>query len=87
MPHAFIPPLMRSFTNGQESVEVDGESVADVINNLDQQFPGIREKLCQNDSLRPGISVSVGGSVATLGMLQRTAPDAEIHFLPAIGGG
>jgi len=87
MPRVFIPPLMRSLTNGEEAVEVDGANIAQVIENLEQRFPGMKERLCQAEGLRPGLSVAVGGSVATLGMRQRTEPDAEIHFLPAIGGG
>jgi len=87
MPRVFIPPPMRSLTEGEEVVEVGGANVAQVIENLEQRFPGMKQRLCQDDGLRPGLSVAVGGSVATLGMLQRTEPDVEIHFLPAIGGG
>jgi molybdopterin synthase sulfur carrier subunit len=87
MPHVFIPPQMRSLTAGEEVVEVSGTNLGQVIKNLEQRFPGIKERLCQDEDLRPGLSVAVAGSVATLGLLQRTAPDGEIHFLPAIGGG
>ena len=78
---------MRSLTSGEEVVEVVGTNLRQVIENLEQRFPGIKQRLCQDEQIRPGLSVDVGGSVATLGMLQRTAADAEIHFLPAIGGG
>jgi hypothetical protein len=37
--------------------------------------------------LRPGLSVAVNGTVATLGLLQQVPAGAEVHFLPAIGGG
>ncbi|MDA1048903.1 MAG: MoaD/ThiS family protein [Planctomycetota bacterium] len=87
MPRVFIPPPMRPLTAGEEVVEVAGANIAQVIENLEQRFPGMKERLCQDDALRPGLSVAVGDSVATLGMLQRTGPDVEIHFLPAIGGG
>ena len=87
MPRVFIPPPMRSLTAGEEVVEVDGTNLRQVIENLEQRYPGIKQRICQGGEIRPGLSVDVGGSVATLGMLQRTATDAEIHFLPAIGGG
>ncbi|MCA9124101.1 MAG: MoaD/ThiS family protein [Planctomycetaceae bacterium] len=87
MPRVFIPPPMRSLTSGLEIVEVSGANLRQVIDNLEQRFPGIKQRLCQGDEIRPGLSVDVGGSVATLGLLQRTGADTEIHFLPAIGGG
>lgn len=78
---------MRSLTEGEEIVDVDGATVRQVINQLDCRFPGIKDRICQDDAIRPGLSVAVAGSIATLGMLHRTAQHDEIHFLPAIGGG
>ena len=87
MPRVFIPPPLRALTEGEEIVEVGGANLGQVIESLEKRFPGIKERLCQDEGIRPGLSVAVGDSVATLGMLQRTEPDVEIHFLPAIGGG
>ena len=87
MPRVFIPSALRSLTAGVEVIEVAGSNVKQVVQELDRQFPGTRDRLCQDDSLRAGISVVVGGSVSSLGLLQSTAPDSEVHFLPAIGGG
>lgn len=87
MPCVYIPRSMIEFTDGVEVVEVAGANLGQVIDSLEQRFPGIKARLCQNDGIRPGLMVSVAGSVAALGLLQRTGADAEIHFLPAIGGG
>ena len=87
MPRVFVPLSLRSLTAGEEVVEVAGTNLGQVIENLEQRYPGVKQRLCQDQAIRPGLSVSVAGSVATLGLLQRTAPDAEIHFLPALGGG
>ena len=78
---------MSEFTEGIEVVEVAGTNLGQVIDNLELRFPGIRERLCEADGIRPGLMVSVAGSAATLGLMQRTGQEAEIHFLPAIGGG
>ena len=83
----FIPPQFRGFTNGAETVEVEAVSVRQAVLKLDEQFPGIADRLCQGDELRPGLNVSVSGRVSGLGLLQKVPPGAEIHFLPAIGGG
>ena len=87
MPRVFIPPTIRSLTGNQEVVEAAGQNVREVIASLDEQYPGIRDWLCSDDELRPGLSVVVDGSVSSLKLLQRVSTDAEIHFLPAISGG
>jgi molybdopterin synthase sulfur carrier subunit len=88
MARVFIPTNLRSLTQGLEQLEVSGSSVRAVIDQLESAHPGVREKLCDAEgNLRPGVSAVINGSVAALGALQRVDPDAEIHFLPSIGGG
>lgn len=87
MPRVFIPPLLRTLTDNVEEVEVDAKNVRQVIEQLETRFPGIRARLCEEDGLKPGISVAVDGNVTLLGMLQKVDQQSEVHFLPAIGGG
>lgn len=87
MPRVFIPPLMRSLAGGASEVDVEGSSVRQVIAALDERFPGIRERLCEGDQLRPGLAVAVDGRMSSIGVLQKVRPESEVHFLPAIGGG
>ena len=87
MPRAFIPPLLKPLTAGEEIVEVNGNNVRRVIDELENRFPGIREKLCEQDELKPGLTVAVDGNISSLGLLQKVGDDSEVHFLPAIGGG
>jgi len=49
----FIPPQFRVFADGTESVGVKAASVRQAIERLDEQFPGIADRLCQDDELRP----------------------------------
>ena len=83
----FIPPQLRELANGAEKVDVEAGSVRQIVERLDAEFPGIADRLCQGDELRPGLSVSVDGRVSGLGLLQKVPPGAEVHFIPAIGGG
>ena len=87
MPRVFIPPQMRSLTEGREVVDARGAHVREVLEDIEVRFPGIMDRLCQDGSLRPDVSVVVGGAIATLGLLQRVEPDTEIHFLPVLAGG
>ena len=87
MPRVFIPPLLRPLAEGAEEVEVAGTTVRQVVENLNTRFPGIRERLCSEGELQPGLAVAVDGQISSLGLLQKVHPTSELHFLPAIGGG
>ncbi|MDB5384564.1 MAG: hypothetical protein JWM11_210 [Planctomycetaceae bacterium] len=87
MPIVFIPPLMRTLTNGVERVEVEGLTVRQILRELENQFPGVTERLCAGDELKPGMAVAVDGYMSSLGLRQKVQPTSEVHFLPAIGGG
>ena len=87
MPQVFIPPLLRDLTAGVDQVSVAGRTVRQVINSLDERFPGIRDRLCAGDQLRPGLAIAINGTVASKGLLQPVAEGSEVHILPAIGGG
>jgi molybdopterin synthase sulfur carrier subunit len=87
MARVWIPPLLRDLTGGRESASAPGTNVGQIIEALDQQFPGVRDRLCRGGVLRPGLAVVVDGQVGRFGLLETTAPDSEIHFVPAIAGG
>jgi sulfur-carrier protein len=87
MPRVFIPPLLRKLAGGAESLVVPGNSVREVIESLEQRYPGIGEHLREGDRLRAGLNVVVDADVSPRGLLQKVGPESEIHFLPAIGGG
>ena len=88
MPVVWIPALLRELTGGQEQVTVPGETVRQVIESLDERYPGIWARLSDEEGqLRPGITVAVDGQVSRLRMRHPLADNSEVHFLPAIGGG
>ena len=87
MPRVFIPPLLRPLTSGHESLVVEGQSIAELIDALDRQFPGVRMRLVAENRLKPGLSVAIGTRVSARGLSSKVSPEDEVHFLPAIGGG
>ena len=87
MPIVAIPALMRNLTGGEESVTVPGATVREVIDNLENQYPGIKVRLCEEDRIKPGIAVYINGLLTRGSVLEHVDTDSEIHFLPAIGGG
>jgi molybdopterin synthase sulfur carrier subunit len=87
MPRLFIPSRVRPLAGGAEEVDVQATSVRQAIAELDERFPGIRDRLCKGDELKPGLTVAVDGNISSLGLLQKLDPESEVHFLPAVGGG
>jgi molybdopterin synthase sulfur carrier subunit len=80
--------LLREVTGGQEQVRVPGSTVREVIQHLEERFPGIKARLCdEEDRLRPGIAVTIDGQISRLRLRQPLAETSEVHFLPAISGG
>lgn len=86
MATVYIPTLMRDITS-QAKVQVPGATVRQIVDNLEGAYPGIKERLLENNRLRASISVVVDGEVTPIGLLEKVAEDSEVHFVPAIVGG
>ncbi len=87
MPTVAIPSLLRNLTSGEESITVPGTTIREVIDNLEDRYPGLKARLCEGDRIKPGIAIYVNGLLTRGSILERVDAEAEIHFLPAIGGG
>jgi molybdopterin converting factor small subunit len=87
MPVVWVPALMRDLTRGLDRVSVPGQTVAEVIDRLEERYPGVKARLIEEDRLRPSIAVVVDGEVSSRRLRQRLAEDSEVHFLPALSGG
>ena len=83
----WVPALMRELTGGEEKVEVAGESMREVINNLDVAFPGFKDRVLDGNRLRPTLSVALDGIVISKSLLEPVTMDSEVTFLPNISGG
>ena len=44
-----IPVQLRALTGGQEVVAASGSSVLQLIENIDKQFPGVKDRICEAD--------------------------------------
>ncbi len=87
MPVVWIPSLLRGLSGGKDKVVVAGATVGEVIEHLEQQFPGMKDRLCDAGGLRRGLAVSIDTQLARFGLSQPVGENSEVHFLPAIGGG
>jgi molybdopterin synthase sulfur carrier subunit len=82
-----IPALLRKYTSGKDRVTANGRNVGQLIEDLERQFPGLREHLIEDGELKPSIAVSIDGDMGTSGVLEPVRESSEVFFLPAISGG
>jgi sulfur-carrier protein len=90
MPTVWIPaPWRAKLTSGQQQVEVTGSTVRQVIDVLDELYPGMRQRIIDpdQDRIRHDIAVSIDGEVSVGGLRHKVGDHSEIHFLPAMAGG
>ena len=86
-----IPTVMSSSTNGERELDIDGNTVIEVINELSKKYgEWFKNKVIDNDGkLNPIINVYVNDEkIKFLEDLQTKLKDKdEILFLQAVSGG
>ena len=83
----FIPTMLQKMTDGAQKVDMEVRNVRQVIEQLEELYPGIKDRLLEDGEIAPNIAVAIDGDVAIMGLLQRVGENSEVHFVPAIGGG
>ena len=82
-----IPSPLRSYTAQRHEVEATGASLAELLADLERQFPGIRFRMIdEQDQLRPHMRIFVNRRETRQ---LHTALDGreEIHIFQALSGG
>ena len=87
MARVIVPSLMRDITDGASELTAAGGSVLSVLEALDQEWPGLLDRLLLDGELDPALVVLVDGRPVALGLHAPVEAESEIRFLPAIGGG
>ena len=85
-----IPTPLRKYTGGKEAVSIDGSSIAALIENLEKNHPGLKDRICEADgSVRRFVNLYVNGDdIRFLDNLQSKLKDGdEVSIVPAIAGG
>jgi len=78
-----LPPL---FAGLPRQLDVDAATVAEAIDRLDRQWPGLRDRLCEpGPVLRPHINVYVDSERATLDSALEAR--SRVDVVAAISGG
>ncbi len=85
-----IPTPLRSLTKGTADIHAKGDTVADVVEDLERQFPGLRERLVdEKGEIRRFINVYVNEEDIRFLQNAKTAlkDGDEVSIVPAIAGG
>ena len=85
-----IPTPLRRITNNMEQVEGQGGSLAECISGLEGQYPGLKERLCdEQGELRRFVNVYVNGEDVRFlsGLHTQLKQGDEISIVPAVAGG
>lgn len=85
-----IPTPLRKFTDGKDEVEANGNTVAEMVDNLETNFPGIKEKLCdESGKLRKFLNVYLNDEdIRFMDSLDTELKDGDsLALIPAIAGG
>jgi MoaD family protein len=84
-----IPTILRSYTEGAKSVEASGQTLKDLITDLDSRHPGLGERLLDDGQLRRFVNVYRNDEdVRFLGGLDTELSDGDnVTVLPAVAGG
>jgi molybdopterin converting factor small subunit len=85
-----IPTILRTYTGGESEVTADGETLAEVLDDLDAHYSGIKARILDDQgAIRRFVNVYVGNDdVRFLDALETKTPDGtQISVIPAVAGG
>ena len=85
-----IPTILRSYTGGEKSVQGAGDTLADLLTDLDAKHPGLRGRLITPEGgLHRFVNIYVNDEdVRFLGALDAKVSDGDsVTILPAVAGG
>jgi molybdopterin synthase sulfur carrier subunit len=85
-----IPTPLRRYTGGESNVAASGQTVGAVIDDLEAQFAGLKERICEPDGeIRRFVNVFVNGTnVRKLeGAATPVSEGDEVGIIPAMAGG
>ena len=85
-----IPTPLRKMTNGQAKVEVDSTALGELVEKLNSEFPGFKDRLVDEEGeLRYFVNIYLNGEDVRFmeGLKTATSDGDEISIVPAVAGG
>lgn len=84
-----IPTILRTYTGGEKAVSAEGAHLSALIDDLEANHPGIKDRLIEDGDLRRFVNVYVNDEdVRFIGGLEAELSDGDqVVVLPAVAGG
>ena len=84
-----IPTPLRTLTGGSDEVSANGATVADIIEDLEKNYPGVRDRLLDDKGVRRFVNIFVGEEDIRFldGLSTELKTGDQISIIPAIAGG
>lgn len=85
-----IPTPLRSLTSGKAEVESNGGTIIEILNDLEKNYAGIKERICEeNDQVRRFVNVYLNDEdIRFIDNIKSSVKDGDtISIIPAIAGG
>ena len=85
-----IPTPLRRLTNGQDKLEIESANVSEMIDSMESEFPGFKERLLdENGELRYFVNIYLNGEDVRFleGVATPISSGDEISIVPAVAGG
>ena len=85
-----IPTPLRKLTDGNSTVSVSGSNITNIISDLENKYPGIKDRICEeNGEIRPFVNIFVNGEDIRYleGLNSKLSEDDEVSIVRAVGGG
>jgi len=85
-----IPTPLRKLTANNDTVTANGANVQEILADLERQFPGIKERLCdEQGNLRRFVNVYLNDEDIRFMQGEKTSvkDGDELSIIPSIAGG
>ncbi|HUJ17546.1 MAG TPA: MoaD/ThiS family protein [Nitrospirota bacterium] len=84
-----IPTPLQKITNGKAEVECSAKNIAELVDALERDYPGMKERLSEGGKIRRFINIYVNEEDIRFVNREETAlkDGDDISIVPAIAGG
>ncbi|MEE9267986.1 MAG: MoaD/ThiS family protein [Thermoplasmata archaeon] len=85
-----LPRALLDYSQGRDTIQLSGHTLAEILGGLDTEFPGLRERIVDDQGkVRRFVHVFVNGD--SVHSLEPEAvelrPGDQVHILPSVAGG
>lgn len=80
---------LRKFSDGKPEITADGETLQEVIDNINAKSPGFADRIIENGEIKRFVNIYVNNEDVKMGkgLATKIGKNDIISILPAVSGG